>query len=90
MTEFQLATIAFQEDTIRFQELSLIVSSVIGLIQCGLIYYGLRRIEQTGKRRDKQVDQQGEALAEIGAGIREVVQQSQQQREALAEVGKGI
>ena len=28
-------------------------------------------MEQTGKRRDKQVDEQGKVLAEIGTGIRE-------------------
>ena len=54
------------------------LSIIAYFAQLGLIYYGLRRMEQTGQRRDRQLDEmlrQSEesrvALREIGAGIRE-------------------
>ncbi len=37
-----------------------IVSGVVGLLQCGLIFYGLKRIEKTGNERTTQLNQQHE------------------------------
>ena len=63
----------------------------IGLIQCGLIYVGLRRMGQASEERKDQhqetiqtmqtqhqenmtaLKQQGAVLADIGAGIRELL-----------------
>ena len=45
--------------------------------QLVLIFYGLRRMEMTGKQRDKQVDSQAKALEDMGAGIRALLTQSQ-------------
>ncbi len=53
-----------------------IVSALVGLGQCGLIAWGLWRMGQTGARRDKQIDQQGKALEEMGAGIRALLERS--------------
>ena len=48
-----------------------------------LIFYGLRWMELTGARRDKQVEQQGEALKDIGKAL-------EQQGKALEDIGAGI
>ncbi len=47
------------------------VAFLVGIAQCGLIYYGLLRMEKTGQRRDAQLDRQAKVLEDIGAGIRE-------------------
>ena len=51
---------------------------VIGLGQLGMIGWGLWQMSQSGKRRDRALDQQGEALnaqtqmlADIGQGLRD-------------------
>ena len=62
-----------------------------------VIFYGLKRMEQTGTRRDKQIDQQGKVLEDIAAGIREqsaslreVVELSRAQRAEQSEQSAGI
>ena len=42
---------------------------VVGLTQCVLIYFGLRQMGKASEDRNRQLDQQGEVLAAIGAGI---------------------
>ena len=59
------------------------LSTLVSMAQCGLIYYGLRRMELTGARRDKQVDQQGKALEEMGKGLEEMGR-------SLGKIGAGI
>ena len=44
---------------------------MVGFLQCGLIYSGLRLIEKTAARRDKQIDQHGKGLEDIAVGLRE-------------------
>ena len=74
--------------------LQALVALVVGGGQCLLIYYGLRRMEKTGARRDKQVEDQGKVLEEIGAGIQEQISLSREAREqqgkALEKMGAGI
>ena len=43
------------------------VALIVGITQCSLIFYGLKRMEQTGQRRDKQLDQQDRKFAELVA-----------------------
>ena len=50
--------------------------SLVGIAQCVLIFYGLQRMEKTGKRRDNQVDQQAKALEDMGAGIRALLERT--------------
>jgi hypothetical protein len=52
---------------------------MIGAGQIGLIWYGLRRMSVASEQRDRQLDQQGEALGEISRGLT-------QQSEVLAEL----
>ena len=71
MSEFEAATIAFQEATIAYQNASLVhqqsslivtyvqagVALVIGGLQCGLIYIGLRRMGEASAERKAQHDE---------------------------------
>ena len=60
-----------------------IVALVVGAGQCGLIFWGLRQMSKASEIRSKQVDNQGEALREMGnalrdqsAGIRELLERT--------------
>ena len=55
-----------------------------------LIFYGLRRMELTGARRDKQVEQQGEALKDIGKALEQQGKALEQQGKALEQQGKAL
>ncbi len=48
----------------------------IGLAQCAIIWYGLRLMQTTSADRNRQLDQQGKALENIGAGIQELLKRS--------------
>lgn len=48
-----------------------VVAAGVGLVQCGLIVWGLWMMREAGERRDRQLDRQEQALEDIGAGIRE-------------------
>ena len=48
---------------------------VVGLLQCGLIYFGLRQMSKTSEERNRQLDQHGETLAAIGAGIQALLKE---------------
>lgn len=70
---------------------------MVGFLQCGLIDSGLRLIEKTGVRRDKQIDQQGKGLEDLAAGLRaqsaslrEVVELSRAQRAEHGEQSAGL
>ena len=46
---------------------------VVGFLQVGLIGWGLWQMSQSGKRRDRALDQQAETLGKIGEGITELL-----------------
>ena len=48
---------------------------VVGLTQCVLIYFGLRQMGKASEDRNRQLDQQGEVLAAIGAGIQALLKE---------------
>ncbi len=52
-----------------------VVQAIVGLFQCGLIYFGLRQMSKTSEERNRQLDQHGEALAAIGAGIQALLKE---------------
>ena len=52
---------------------------VVGFLQVGLIAWGLWQMSQSGKRRDRALDQQAETLGKIGQAL-------DRQGEALAEL----
>ena len=52
---------------------------VVGLVQCGLIAWGLRRMSIASEERNRQLDQQAETLGKIGQAL-------DRQGEVLAEL----
>ena len=59
-----------------------IAQAIVGLLQCGLIYFGLRQMGKASEERNRQLDQQGrqldqqgEVLAAIGAGIQALLKE---------------
>ena len=63
MSEFEAATIAFQNATIALQNASLWatyaqagVAGLIGLVQCLLIAYGLKLMQRNNIDRQRQTD----------------------------------
>ena len=63
MTEFEAATLAIQQASLELQRGQLwaaiaipVVSGLVGLGQCGLIWLGLRRMGQTSDAREKRED----------------------------------
>ncbi len=88
MTEFETASLAMQQAAVT-------AAYIVGLVQCGLIGWGLWLMSRSNASRDATLtalERQGEALraqgavlAEIGAGIRE---QSAGIRELLRDRGR--
>ena len=52
-----------------------VVQAIVGLLQCGLIYFGLRQMSKVSEERNRQLDQHGETLAAIGAGIQALLKE---------------
>lgn len=59
---------------------------VVGLVQCGLIAWGLWQMSQSGKRRDRAMDQQAETLGKIGQALDRQGAALERQGEVLAEL----
>ena len=60
---------------------------VVGLGQLGMIGWGLWRMGKSSGERNRQLDQQGEVLGELAAGLRE---QTRASSEALGELMAGL
>lgn len=72
------------------------LGDIVGLIQCGLIGYGLwimqkgnadraeqvKYQQQYQERQDAALEQQGAALADIGAGIQELLRDRRRQSDS--------
>ncbi len=74
MSEFEVATIAFQNASLMAIYVQAGVALLVGLVQCALIAYGLRMMKAGNADRAVQTEalqQQGAFLAEIGEGLRE-------------------
>ena len=78
MTEFEAATITFQNATLAYQFYSLVIAGGIGLLQCALIGGGLLMMYKAGNRRDRQLDAITENLSEQSAGIRALLERPAQ------------
>lgn len=74
MTEFEIATLAFQEATLAFQKSTLAIQEstlavretglwiaaapvAVGLIQAGIVWYGILAMQRAGDRRAQEQDQ---------------------------------
>ena len=83
MSEYETASLAIQEATLALQQQGLIAAYVqagaallVGLAQCGLIAWGIRKMDASNQRRERQ-EVQAEARHE------ETMLALQQQGEAL-------
>ena len=63
MTEFETATLTFQNATIAFRNASLWtahiqagIAGLVGLVQCALIFYGLKLMQRSNTDRQRQMD----------------------------------
>ena len=86
MTEFELATIEFQNATIQFQKWGVIGQYAIGLLQVALIAYGLRLMERGGARRTALSERQHEeTMAALAAEQAASEKRHEETMAALAE-----
>ena len=84
MTEFEIASLGFQEASLRFEEASLgyaalsawstlayaIVSLLVGMAQCALIWWGIRQMGRASdERRERENARHKEAMLALQALI---------------------
>ena len=62
MTEFETATIALQHASLQAMYVQAGIAGMVGLIQCGLIAWGLRLMRQSARNRDQQHEENMLAL----------------------------
>lgn len=72
MTEYEAASLALQETMIWATLAGPIVAAIVGGIQCGLIYYGIRAMKDSTKSREPIL----EALRDQSAGIRALLERT--------------
>ena len=66
MTEYELATVALEEMTLRVAVGQLVVGLVIGLGKIAVVGYGIRALERDGMRRAREQDQRHtEAMTDL-------------------------
>ena len=92
MTEFETASLAIQHATLELSYwqswaafLQVGEALLVGLVQCGLLAWGISVMQENNKSRDATLttlgDQsqalrdQGQVLADIGAGIQELLRE---------------
>ena len=62
MTEFETATIALQHASLQVMYVQDGIAGLVGLIQCGLIAWGLWLMRQSARNRDQQHEENMLAL----------------------------
>ncbi len=106
MSEYETASLAIQEATLVLQQQGLIAAYVqagaallVGLAQCGLIAWGIRKVDASNQRRERQeeqaearheetmlaLQQQGEYLKQQGEALRTLRERQEAQAEARHE-----
>ena len=106
MGEYETASLAIQEATLALQREGLIAAYVqegaallVGLAQCGLIAWGIKKMDASNQRRERQeaqaearheetmlvLQQQGEALKQQGESMRTLRERQEAQAEARHE-----
>ncbi len=90
MTEFETATIAFQNASLWAAYTQAGIAGLVGLVQCLLIAYGLRLMQRSNADRQRQADlaekrheesmlalhQQGEALRQQGRALETLIERT--------------
>ena len=56
MTDFETATIAFQNASLWAAYIQAGVAGLVGLVQCALIFYGLKLMQRSNTDRQRQTD----------------------------------
>ena len=56
MTEFETATITFQNASLWAAHIRAGVAGLVGLVQCALIFYGLKLMQRSNTDRQRQMD----------------------------------
>ncbi len=79
MTEYETATLAISQAQLGISQAQVWVSAGVGVVQCGLIGWGLWRVGKASDDRNRQLDQQAETLAQVGQTLG-------RQNEVLAEL----
>ena len=59
---------------------------LVGGVQCGLIWWGLRRMGVASEERNRQLDQQAETLGKVGQALDRQGAALERQGEVLAEL----
>ena len=93
MTEFETASLAIQHATLELSYwqswaafLQVGAALLVGLVQCGLLAWGISVMQESNKSRDATLTtlgDQSKVLADIGQALRD-------QSKALADIGAGI
>ena len=86
MSEFETATIAFQNAMVTFQNASLWatyaqagVAGLVGLAQCLLIAYGLKLMQRSNADRQRQTDLAEKRHEESMLALRTLIERTAQQ-----------
>ena len=107
MTEYETASLAIQHATLELSYwqswaafLQVGAALLVGLVQCGLLAWGISVMKESNKGRDATLTSlrdQSRALADIGAALRDQSQAlrdqhqaSQDQSQALADIGAAL
>ena len=104
MTEFEAATVAYQNASLAYQSASLAYQHagvwiaagtlIVGLAQCALIWYGIRMMRRAADARDRGLENQRAAddqrHAEAGQRHAEAMAALADQRRALEAVIAGM
>ena len=101
MNEYETASLAIREATLALQQQGLIAAYVqagaallVGLAQCGLIAWGIKKMDVSNQRRERQeaqaevrhaetmlaLQQQGEYLKQQGEALRTLIERTAQQK----------
>ena len=101
MTEFEIATLAYQQASLALRESALWVavaqvaaSLAIGIGQIAVVWYGIRAMQRAGTQRAYEQDQRhAEAMARLdqqGRALEALIDGQRKQGEALARQGEAL
>ena len=91
MTEFEAATIIYQNASLTAQYLQAAVAGVVGLLQAVVVGWGLRQMTKMGERREQRhAERHAETMQQQAAAMRAAEQQHQATMEVLRQQGEAL
>ena len=100
MTEYETASLAIQHATLELSYwqswaafLQVGAALLVGLVQCGLLAWGISVMKESNKGRDATLTSlrdQSQALADIGAALRDQSQAFRDQDQAFSDQGQAL